>query len=110
MYEDFKKQLTRSDEGWYETGLPWKQAHPELPNNKEGSLKRLDSLTPRLERQNILEMYDEVIKDQLAQNIIERVTSEPVGREVYIPHKPVIRESAESTRIRIVYDASARAR
>ena len=110
VYEDFKKQLTRSDEGWYETGLPWKQAHPELPTNKEGSLKRLDSLLPRLERQNILEMYDEVIKDQLAQNIIERVTSEPVGREVYIPHKPVIRESAESTRIRIVYDASARAR
>ena len=37
------------------------------------------------------------------------MTSEPVGREFYIPHKPVIRESAESTELRIVYDASAEA-
>ena len=31
------------------------------------------------------------------------------GREFYIPHKAVVRENAESTKIRIVYDASARA-
>ena len=31
-----------------------------------------------------------------------------VGKECYIPHKPVIREKAESTKLRIVYDASAR--
>ena len=37
------------------------------------------------------------------------MTSEPVGREFYIPHKPVIRESAESTKLRIVYDVSAKA-
>ena len=33
---------------------------------------------------------------------------EPKGREFYMPHKPVLRESAESTKLRIVYDASAR--
>lgn len=37
------------------------------------------------------------------------MTSAPVGREFYIPHKPVIRESAESTKLRIVFDASAKA-
>ena len=37
------------------------------------------------------------------------MTSEPVGREFYIPHKPVIRESAESTKLRTVFDASAKA-
>ena len=31
------------------------------------------------------------------------------GREFYISHKAVVRENAESTKIRIVYDASARA-
>ena len=30
-----------------------------------------------------------------------------MGREFYIPHKPVIRETPESTKLRIVYDASA---
>ena len=33
----------------------------------------------------------------------------PVGKELYIPHKAVVRESAESTKLRIVYDVSARA-
>lgn len=31
------------------------------------------------------------------------------GREFYIPHKPVVRATAESTKLLIVYDASARA-
>lgn len=32
-----------------------------------------------------------------------------MGKEFYIPHKAVIRETAETTKMRIVYDASARA-
>lgn len=57
----------------------------------------------------MLGKYDEVIQDQLSQGIVERVHSDPQGKEFYIPHKAVIRETAESTKIRIVYDASARA-
>lgn len=56
-----------------------------------------------------LERYNNVIQDQLTQGIVEPVTGEAKGREFYIPHKPVIRETAESTKLRIVYDASARA-
>ena len=41
VYEEFIEQLSRSPEGWYETGLPWKGDHPPLPSNKSGSLKRL---------------------------------------------------------------------
>ena len=33
VYKEFKEQLTRSSEGWYETSLPWKGNHPPLPNN-----------------------------------------------------------------------------
>ena len=35
------------------------------------------------------------------------MTDEPQGREFHIPHKAVIRDEAESTKIRIVCDASA---
>ena len=110
IYEEFKEQLIRNDEGWYETGLLWKPRHAQLPNNKMGSLGRLSNLVKRLKRQPmLLEKYDEIIQEQLAEGIIEKVTDEPKGKEFYIPHKPVIRESAESTKIRIVFDGSARA-
>ena len=66
VYDDFKEQLRRSDEGWYETGLPWKHGHDLLPNNKQGSLRRLESLLKKLQKEpNLLDQYDEVIQDQL---------------------------------------------
>ena len=43
------------------------------------------------------------------QGIIEDCPPEPAGREFYISHKPVVREEATSTKLRVVYDASARA-
>ncbi|KAK3746439.1 hypothetical protein QZH41_016964 [Actinostola sp. cb2023] len=43
VYTEFKEQLVRSPEGWYETGLPWKGNHPPLHNNEAGSLRRLHS-------------------------------------------------------------------
>ena len=86
-----------------------KYGHDLLPNNKQGNLRRLESLLKKLQKEpNLLDQYDEVIQDQLAKGIVERVSSDPVGRECYFPDKAVVRESAESTKLRIVFDASAR--
>lgn len=51
VYDDFKEQLRRSDEGWYETGLLWKHSHDLLPNNECGSLRRLESLIKKLQKE-----------------------------------------------------------
>ncbi|XP_028407544.1 uncharacterized protein LOC114530162 [Dendronephthya gigantea] len=109
VYAEFREQLVRSEEGWYETGLPWKGNHPTLPNNKTGSLQRLSNLTQKLNRTELLEAYDAIISDQKTEGIVQNACEPPIGNEFYIPHKPVIRESAESTKLRVVYDASARA-
>ena len=109
VYEEFKEQLRRSEEGWYETGLPWKGNHPSLPSNKDGSLRRLRSLLQKLEKSNKLNDCNAVIQEQIAGGIVERAPHTVEGRmEFYIPHKSVVRETAESTKLRIVYDASAR--
>ena len=75
------------------------------------SLDRLHSLTKNLIRSNKLGEYDKIIQEQINEGIIEKVgkteTSEK-GEEFYLPHRPMIRESAETTKIRIVYDASAK--
>ena len=110
VFDEFKERLTRSPEGWYETTLPWKANHAELPSNKEGSLKRLKNLSRKLQREELTAQYDAIIQEQLAEGVIEKAppVSQP-QKEFYIPHKSVIRKSAETTKMRIVYDASARA-
>ena len=83
---------------------------PALANNEAGSLRRLNNLTKRLQKHHeALEKYNNVIKEQLAKGIFERATKKAEGKYFYLPQKPVIKESAESTKLRIVYDASARA-
>ena len=109
VYSEFKEQLVRSEQGWYETGLPWKGDRSTLPNNENGSLQRLQALTRKLQRVEQTAEYDSIIREQKEQGIIESADQPAHGVEFYIPHKPVVRENAESTKMRIVYDASARA-
>ena len=76
-------------------GLPWRGSHPPLPNNKAGSLKRLESTIRKLEKNGILEKYEAIIKDQLDDGVVERESGPPVGEEFYIPHKAVERGCRE---------------
>jgi len=39
VYSEFKKQLVRFGEGWYETGLPWKGDGSNVPTNAKRSLQ-----------------------------------------------------------------------
>ena len=54
------------------------------------------------------EKYAEVIEQQRSEGIVETAMEPPTGNKFYIPHKPVVRMEAESTKLRVVYDASAR--
>ena len=74
-------------------------------------LRRLKSLLKRLEQNSeIFKAYDQVTKDQLVNNVIEKV-SENQGenlKEFFLSYRPVIKQNAESTKLRVVYDASAK--
>ena len=110
LHEDFKNQLQRLDDGTYSTRLPWKshQLAP-LPLNKGLTLKRLQSTTRKLERMGKLDEYHTVMVQQLEEGILELVPEVHTGKVIhYIPHQAVIREEAESTKMRIVYDCSAK--
>ena len=64
VYSEFKEQLKRDEEGWYEAGLPWKGNHPSLPSNEAGSLRRLTSLVKKLRSQGIIERYHDGLRLQ----------------------------------------------
>ena len=73
----------------------------------------MNNLIKTLKRTNKLEAYDSIIQEQRANKIIEKIKVKEVNKTVservfYRPHRPVIRESAEITMIRIVNDASAK--
>ena len=80
-----------------------------MPTNKELTLARLKSTTWWLERTQRLKEYHTVMEEQLKKGIPQPIPETPTGEVMhYIPHQPVIRDDAESTKMRIVYDCSAR--
>ena len=51
---------------------------------------------------------DKIINGQKNLNIVENVTDYKVDATHYLPHRPVIREDKESTKTRIVFNASCK--
>ena len=110
VYDDFGSSIQLVD-GRYEVQLPWKEGHPALADNYKLCLRRLHGLTKRLKQDPaILQEYDATIKNQIQQGIVESVEpSEDDPKCVhYLPHHAVVRQDKQTTKVRVVYDASAR--
>ena len=100
-------------DGRYEVALPWKSdvAKSELQNNVKLAKKRLDNLCRRFEKDPCLKSdYDSVFIEYEQEGICEEVPPtelESIHPTYYLPHRPVVRESSSSTKVRPVFDASA---
>ena len=68
----------------------------------------MEQLIKRLQRDGNYEGYNNVIQEQLQSGVIETAPAEPKSKEYYIPNKAVSKQDAETTKLRVVYDASAR--
>ena len=55
MHDEFRKQLWRNSEGYYETNLIWKERHFLLSDNKYGNIGRLKILVKNLKLTNKLQ-------------------------------------------------------
>ena len=110
VYGEFKKQLSQSLEGWCETNLFWKEKHPALDTNNSGSLGQLNSLLNNLKRNDQFNTYNDIIRNQQQNGKVKEVDekSQCQNNEYYMPHKAVVREAAQTTKVRIVNDASAK--
>jgi hypothetical protein len=104
--ENFNNTLQVDDEGRYHVKLPWLEGHPQLLTNKELAVKRLDNLSKKLVSTNKYEDYDQVLKTWQSEGVIEECQLDDTGH--YLPHHAVIKESSDTTKIRPVFDASAK--
>ena len=111
VYEKFIEDISHNEER-YEVKLPFKEDHPLLPDNYHLSKMGLESLLRRLKwKPKVLKHYDEVVKEQLERNIIEPVhftQQTEVGKVLYLPHRENIRLDKDTTKLHVVYEASAK--
>ena len=102
VYEKFNEEI-EFKKGRYVVKLPLKEYRQEIPENKNLAESRLRKQTERLQRdQNLMKMYDDVSKEQLANGIIEEIADEDKGE-----NQPVINEKNPS-KFRVVLDCSAK--
>lgn len=107
----FKDTLPFKDQRYHVTWL-WKEDCPELPVNRQLALGCLKSLVSRLkDKPEFMRKYHSVIEDQLENGIVEKVhRTQNDGLRHYIQHHAVIKADRATTKLRIVYDASAKSR
>ena len=68
----FKNTTTKEDRR-YQVSRPWRTQNHNLPENYKLSLGRLKTQMKRFEKdRNLLQRYDEVIKDRLSKVVIEQ--------------------------------------
>ena len=95
----------------YEVKLPIKDnLIGLLPDNYLLATHRLKGLRTRLcKDKSLMIQYNNIFKDYLDNCIIERVDTPADNKELvhYLPHHPVVREDKETTKVRVVFDASS---
>ena len=96
----------------YQVRLPFKDNHPMLPDNYTAALRRLTTTVKKLKNQpEIFKQYDNVIREQLQSGVVEIVPQDQIpqpGDVHYLPHRTVMRLDRDTTKVRVVYDASSK--
>ena len=113
LYEHFQASIRHVD-GRYEVCLPWKTpvSQSQLLDNEKLARTRLVHLDRKLAKDPSLHVgYDRALSVIEDLGVIEEVkVGEVTGPHpvYYMPHRPVVKESSSTTKIRPVFDASAR--
>jgi len=107
--EKFKRGIEFKD-GKYHIKLPWiEEKVALLPSNHNIALSVLNRVYDNLKRKNLIEAYNDVFEQQLAEGIIEEFMVSPSEYKnyIWIPHRPVIKtEEQVSTKVRPVFNCS----
>ena len=107
---DFKESVVRKQGGRYEVGFPWITGATLTNTNDALSRKRLENVERKLSRDEKLKgEYGGIVEEQLRAGVIEEAPKSPSEKRVfYMPHKPIVKQSAVTTKVRMMFDASVK--
>ncbi|KAJ8985568.1 hypothetical protein NQ317_011530 [Molorchus minor] len=109
VWDHFLKTVSINSSGRYEVNMPWIEGHPPLSSNFIIAKTRLDKLMKKLEEDGYYRDYNKVFGEWLDEGIIEEVPEEELDNKGhYLPHRHIIKLSSATTKLRPVFDASAK--
>ena len=107
--KDFEDSI-KFEDGHYNVKLPWHEDVLEkVPSNHNVALTVMDRVSKKLEKDNLMDDYIKVFKQQEEEGIIERIEVDPQKYADYtwIPHRPIIKtEQQVTTKIGPVFNCS----
>lgn len=110
--EHFQKTHFRDADGTFVVQMPFKPNTSEtmLGCSKKVASKRLDQLWQRLERDPVMKsLYQEFLYEYRALNhMVEVAENEDEETGYYLPHHGVLRPESQTTKLRVVFNASAK--
>uniref|UniRef100_A0A914PK88 Uncharacterized protein n=1 Tax=Panagrolaimus davidi TaxID=227884 RepID=A0A914PK88_9BILA len=109
VLEKFKESIKFKDNR-FSVSWPTKSKHKQLPTNAGLSIGRLNSTLKKLsEAPHLFKEYQDIFDKQYEQGKIEIALKKPQGGLVhYLPHHAVITPHKSTTKVRMVFDGSAK--
>ncbi|GBN15383.1 hypothetical protein AVEN_165018-1 [Araneus ventricosus] len=112
ILEAFEQNVMYENNG-YRTKLLRKNNHEGLNDNYEIARRRLFNLNKRFKwDENFYSKYKDINSSQLEDNIMLEINCESkndISKGYFMPHRGVVKELKETTKLRICYDASSKA-
>ncbi|CAG9136375.1 unnamed protein product [Plutella xylostella] len=108
--ELFQKTTRRDDNGQFVVTIPLKDSPESLGDSYTMAQRRFYALERKLERDSLLKdrylkfMHEYIALDHMSENTLHHSSD----KKYYMPHHGVVRESSTTTKLRVVYDCSAR--
>jgi len=104
----FTRSVFRDKNGRYTVSLPFRKSSKRLGDSKNMAFRRLIALERKLRTDHALKIeYSRIMEEYLKLEYMS-VIDDPEDDGYYMPHHAVIKESSNTTKVRVVFDASAK--
>lgn len=109
--QHFKDTTRIGEDGRFIVKLPTRPSISELQSNEENAIKRFYALEKKLNQNQVLkEKYSDFIKEFIELKHMEKIPHHQINTDnsYYLPHHCVLKDSSLTTKLRVVFDASAK--